>query len=367
MNYPNYSKSLLSLISSILVHYGVETEHSTFDKADELLSKNPKNVVVMLFDGMGENIIKKHLSPDAFLIWNQKDVISSVFPPTTTSATTTMLSGLSPIEHGWLGWTLKFDEIGKNVCVFPNTEFLKDEQAEEYNVAKKFIPFISVFERISASTSGRVKAECVSAFTEYKADSAEKICKIVKKLCAEDGEKYIYTYFNQPDHNIHDFGVDSRKVGKQVKKINRLVEKMSKRLHDTLLFVIADHGLVDIEWKYLTDYPEICDCLSDYPSIEPRVLSFFVKQDKKDVFEREFEKAFSGEFELLTKEQVFENHVFGFGKEHPKAKDFVGDYLAIAKGKTAINVVRPDVVFKGMHAGQTADEYNVPFIAIELE
>lgn len=367
MNYPNYPKSLLSLISSVLVHYGVDTEHTTYKKADELLAKNPKNVVIMLFDGLGENILEKHLSKNDFLMCNKKDVITSVFPPTTTSATTTMASGLSPVEHGWLGWTLKFDEIGKNVCLFPNTDFLTDEQAEEYNVANRFIPYKTVFEKISEATKGRVRAEFVSPFSEYKADTLESIGDIVKKLCAENGEKYVYAYNNQPDHDIHCFGVSDGRIREQVKRINDFVEETSKSLHDTLLIVIADHGLIDVEWKYLIDYPELCDCLSDYPSIEPRALSFFVKQDKKDIFEREFKKIFSDEFELMTKEQVFENHVFGYGKENKKARDFVGNYLAIAKGKTAVNVIRPEVIFKGMHAGQTQDEYNVPFIAVELD
>ena len=41
-------------------------------------------------------------------IKNRIKSITSVFPPTTTAATTSMLSGLNPNEHGWLGWDLYF-------------------------------------------------------------------------------------------------------------------------------------------------------------------------------------------------------------------------------------------------------------------
>ena len=85
---------------------------------DILLRKNYKNVVVMLSDGMGTSILKKHLLADAFLIRYLQTTISSVFPATTTAATVTMESGLSPIEHGRLGWRLYFDEVGTNVDIF---------------------------------------------------------------------------------------------------------------------------------------------------------------------------------------------------------------------------------------------------------
>jgi hypothetical protein len=34
---------------------------------DEALKKNPRNVVIMLFDGMGVNLMEKHLPADSFL------------------------------------------------------------------------------------------------------------------------------------------------------------------------------------------------------------------------------------------------------------------------------------------------------------
>ena len=46
--------------------------------------------------------------------------ITSVFPPTTTAATTTLESGLSRAEHAWLGWSLHFPEVNGNVNIFIN-------------------------------------------------------------------------------------------------------------------------------------------------------------------------------------------------------------------------------------------------------
>lgn len=68
MKMPDYSRSLLSLISSILKHYGIDNGHSTLKEMDELLNRNYKNVVLMLFDGMGDSILNKHSDVAGFLL-----------------------------------------------------------------------------------------------------------------------------------------------------------------------------------------------------------------------------------------------------------------------------------------------------------
>jgi len=65
-------------------------------------------VVLMAFDGMGVDILEKHLPRESFLRENMIRYVTSVFPSTTTAAMTAYYSGLSPNEHGWLGWSLYF-------------------------------------------------------------------------------------------------------------------------------------------------------------------------------------------------------------------------------------------------------------------
>ena len=50
--------SLVNLSNSILKHFCVETFHNTIPEIDELL-KGHKKVVAVLFDGMGQNIVRK--------------------------------------------------------------------------------------------------------------------------------------------------------------------------------------------------------------------------------------------------------------------------------------------------------------------
>lgn len=63
----NYNECLTNLACSIQKYFGLEYKHNTLDYIDKLLEeKKPKNVVTILCDGMGSNIIDKVLNPNDF-------------------------------------------------------------------------------------------------------------------------------------------------------------------------------------------------------------------------------------------------------------------------------------------------------------
>ena len=116
--YPDYQNNcILGIPNSILRHYGATPHHNTLPVLDERLKKGYKNIVLLVLDGMGMAALKKH-APDGFLIKNCVMQLSSVYPCTTTSALTTYETGLTPLEHGWLGWAMYFKEIDKSVELF---------------------------------------------------------------------------------------------------------------------------------------------------------------------------------------------------------------------------------------------------------
>ena len=102
IKYPDYNHSILNLITSMLKYYNVETNHTSLPILDEKLSKNYKNVVFIILDGLGEHLINK-ISPNGFFKQNDIDCITSVYPSTTTAALTTYYSGMPPYESGWIG------------------------------------------------------------------------------------------------------------------------------------------------------------------------------------------------------------------------------------------------------------------------
>ena len=119
----NYNECLTNLSCSIRKYYGLDYKHNTLDYIDKLLEKkSPENIVLILFDGMGSKILDRVLDNDSFLIQNKYKDITSVFPTTTTAATTSVLTGLDPVEHGWLGWNMYIKPIDKIITLFLNVE-----------------------------------------------------------------------------------------------------------------------------------------------------------------------------------------------------------------------------------------------------
>lgn len=364
---PNYDRSVLSITNSILAHYNLNPYHKTLPELNDILAKKYKNVVFMIFDGLGSSILKKHLGKNDFLYAHKTDDLSSVFPPTTTASTISMRTGLSPIEHGWLGWSLYFNEIDKNVNIFTNVVGgTKDTQAAEYNVAWKYIPHNNIFDRISEKNSD-VNTEFISPFAKHQVKSIADICNMVRKYCDSPNRNFLLTYWDQPDEIMHRLGTESEEAHIIISDINQQIEMLSKQLSDTLLIITADHSMIDTEYKFFSDFPSISECLVRPQSIEARAANFFVKQDKKELFETEFNKYFGEDYVLLTREQVLEQKLFGMGIPNKKVPDFLGDYLAVAIGKISIDHARPTYrdVHKAQHAGLSEEEMLVPLIILE--
>ncbi len=368
IKYPNYDRSILSIASSVLNHFGVkDCQHKTLPEFDKLLEKDYKNIIVILFDGLGTSTLNYHLKENDFLIKHYVTDISSVFPSTTVAATTSILSGYSPLECGWLGWDLYFEEIGENVAVFKNTLQRNGEPAAKYNVAHKYIPYKNIMQRIE-EVKGRKTAYCVAFFSKFRIRSVEDICKTIYKLSKKRKKKYIYAYWHQPDGAMHGHGVTSPEAHKEILHINSEVEKLCSKLKDSLVIITADHGLCDSVNLFLEDYPELYNMLKIPPSIEPgRAMSLFVKDGLQENFKNEFNKHFGDSFRLMTKEEVFSENILGYGKAHPRTYDFVGDFLAIATTEKTLFTAREEHEFVGVHAGLTEEEMTVPFIAIETE
>ena len=155
--FPDYNNSILNFSCSILNHFGAKVHHNTLPYVDSILEKNFKNVVVILLDGLGINILEKHLKPNDFLRKHFLCEYSSVFPPTTTASTTTMMSGLSPIEHGWLGWDVYFEQEDKIVTCFKNTFAGTSTPAAEYNIAHKYLPYKNLEQIINQTQNADAK------------------------------------------------------------------------------------------------------------------------------------------------------------------------------------------------------------------
>lgn len=368
--FPDYQNSILNIPCTLLKHFGLRAPHGTLAVLEqELTAHQYKNIVLMVFDGMGTSVLEKNLPQKSFLRRHIRQEITSVFPPTTAAAITAIQSGLSPVESGWLGWNAWFEDFGRPLVLFTNKDFYTQEPVNGADVRGKLLKAPHINEKFQS----KLDAHDVSNLNNFcgiahKVENLEQWFAEIETLCQSPKRKFIYGYWNNPDSEMHKNGVESP-AGKEIlSAVNHLTEQLTENLKDTLLIITADHGMTDVESLYLDDYPELEDCLEHAPTLEPRFCSFKLKPGRKFRFKQIFEQALGKDFWLMSKEEVLERKLTGDGSPHPRAAEFMGDMLAIATGNKILQYRMKGAPlpkgFAAHHAGLTAEEMSVPLILI---
>ena len=362
----NYQNCITNVACSIRKYFNLDYTHNTIPEIDKLLEQEkPESIVVILLDGMGSKIIKRNLPNNSFFLKNMKKEITTVFPATTTAATTSIRTGLNPCEHGWLGWNTYIKPINKVITLFKNSEKGQNEISQEFLSVKEKLVTKTIVDEINEK--GNFTAEELFPFGENAYRDLDDMLKRIEKKVREPGKKYIYAYDEEPDATMHDYGPDSKEAIGKIKERNKKIEKLCKKLKNTVVIIIADHGHLKVEHLYLKNYPKLKDMLERTISLEQRAISFKIKENKQKEFEKEFNKSLGEYFKLYSKEEVLKNSLFGTGSKNELFEDALGDYIAIANDENNSNkclIDEGDDVLVSQHAGYSDDEIFIPLIIV---
>lgn len=362
---PNYNENIVNLMCSIRKYFDLDYSSNTLPIIDRQLNKNkPKNVIVILFDGMGSRLIKRNLSSESFLNKNMISELSTVVPSTTTAATTTALTGLEPITHGWLGWDMYYKKENKVVTMFTNT--LKDTNiiAFDYHIAKKYFPYETITSSINKNK--KYYSQIVSPYQgdTYNEDNIDEMLTKIKSNLNKKEKNYIYAYYINPDSIMHHTGTDSKETLDIFKVINNKIEEFASTLKDTMLIITADHGHINSEEIVLKNYPDLYSTLDNDTWIEPRMCAFKIKKGKEEEFKNLFNKHLGKDFILMSKDQVTKEKLFGLGTENKYFNSSLGDYFALAVSNKYLRYRNNCPIHKSTHAGFTNDEMKIPLIIV---
>lgn len=350
--------NITSITSAVETFFGLQKHHISHPKLDEILKEQPKNVVLIVIDALGEVVLKKH-TPTGFFEKHKKDLLNTVVPATTVAANTTLKTGVLPHQHGWLGWSQYFKESDEVVNIFSNTNFDTNEVSKLSRPAGELqVP--TLVERIKAN--GIPAYEVMPAWADNGCKTFDDWCNRLKMLCQKDEKKYIYAYWSELDSALHANGIGSKKVQETVDELEKKLTLLSEELKDTVMIITADHGHHDVEQLYLSnDYPHITKMMAQPNSLEPRCAAFHIKEEYKKEFPLVFKETFQ-DFHLMTGKAFI--RLLG-GSEHPFIKDAVGDYVALAKKNRSLTwKFDPEWPMKSEHAGFSKEEMIVPLIII---
>ena len=362
----NYDECLTNLACSIRKYFGLEYHHQTIDYIDKILEqKQPDNVILMLFDGMGSRILDRTLDNDSFFKKNLYKEITTVFPATTTAATTSIRTGLNPIEHGWLGWNTYIKPIDKTITLFLNCEKGQEKICKEFLDVKNKLANTSIAEEIEAA--GIFKAK---EFFPFKTGNVtvyanlDNMLNLVTEETKTSKKKFLYVYDDEPDHTMHEYGADSEIVKNLIKERDTKVSDFCQNLKSSLVIIVADHGHIKVDNIFLNDYPELLNMLERTTSIEQRAVSFKVKKEYLNTFVDKFNELFGNYFDIYSKSEILESKLFGDGIPNELFDAAIGDFIAIASSNKCLLTGGDDVLFSH-HAGYTDDEILIPLIIVD--
>lgn len=368
--FPDYQNCILNLTASVLRHYGAPCHHPGLPILDAVFSRPYKNKVLMILDGLGSRFLARQVPADGFFRRYQVAEITSVYPCTTTAATTSMQSGLSPLEHAWLGWSPWIREYGRVVDLFLDRDSysgatISPPPARQLLACEDLLPQIA-----RAAGPG---LQCHKVLPKYDPNGVNSLAEMIIKIrqyCQLPGPRLILAYWHEPDTLMHNDGPYSDIVQREVLDYERQLAQLQQELTDTLLVITADHGQIAVEREiYIDEHPALHNCLVLPPTLETRATSFFIKAHRRQEFVDTFNAMLGDCFWLMPREEVLARGLFGPGQPHPRVDDFLGDFLACATGRTIIRYHslfnRPHFVFKGHHAGLCAEEMLVPLILAE--
>ena len=355
----DYEENLLRISGSLFRYYGINRGHGSDPQLDHYLEKRkPRCVIALLIDAMGISILKQHLPADSFFRKHLLKQVSTVYPPTTTAATTSFLSGHSPAENGWLGWNQYFKEQDDNIILFLNRS--------QYRL-KKYPPDWSTEALPAEKIYDMLNERGIPADSVWPGWAPHHPCRTFTELLDTAGRlsqssRFIYAYWDQFDDFLHEHGTDGPEVREQLEKLDNAVQAFAGTLpEDTVLLCIADHSQINVEHYDLSADEELCACFAHDPALEQRTAAFYIKPGMETAFEALFRKRFPDQFLLLSHAETVQSGIFGPGIPSERFEEFIGDYTAFALTPLQLDY-RRGYDMKGNHAGMVEAERYIPVI-----
>jgi len=388
----DYSRCTLNMMASILKNFGGKGIHPSLEELDSLSGEPYNHVILMVFDGLGQSFVEKYERELNLPAGTGNIPLSTVFPPTTAAAMTSLYTGDSPREHGYLGWNMWFDELeDKYINVLPGTEnpsnkayygsprdiydilpldsFMAKLRRADPDLPLYFIsPRAFRESRYNGAACGPAKSVHYKKFKDMIRAAASSVRK------NKQGRSYTMVYHMEPDKFIHPEGVETNHLRDFMGNLGEQLRKLIRRIEgtNTLLLVTADHGMIGMENYYIMKKgEELYSLLKRPPFPEARTLFFHVKEGEKERFRERFIELLGKDFLLMEAADFLSGGWLGPEipglKVNERLAKLAGDFVAVARGHRGIKVEAEGSkgsmpLFKGHHAGMTPEELEVPVL-----
>jgi hypothetical protein len=380
-------------------------DHSVLPEA---LTTDVRTVVLVVADGLGHLQLEREIAAGnapnlGELVDRARHAdpcvsytpISSVFPTTTVAALGSINSGVTPIEHGLLAYTLLLPEFGMVAEMIrwgPLNRRVSFADAEFGKAPETFFWAETMYARLHAAGVERTFAVNPSHFSGTALTrmlhqgatyagyiSTSSLEPIVSRIVHDSTETtYVYAYWPTVDTIAHVLGPLTPEHGSEVAafdlQFGRLLRALADR-HDTLVLLTADHGHVDTlpeDAVNFADHPTLLGMLRATPAGERRVVYLYPREGATQEVAAYAREHLRHAAATMLRDDAVKDGLFGPGELSDRAAGRIGEVLLFPRG--ALQMVAPvespngdpprTPVFRGLHGGLTAEEAVVPLLAV---
>ena len=368
---------VLDVMKTVASLNGVKFKKTEGMKQIDKIIPSKKHMVFILLDGFGYYKLKK-LGEDSILKQNNKMKIKTVNPTSTACVLTSLMSASYPNQHGIYGWWDYNKDYDLSYYPLLLEERKTGEKLKDKGISNKEIyKFESIFNQFKTKVNVYERRDLInSEYTNMFSKKASKYgfysikdCfeKVKKNILERETATFNYIYINGLDEASHSNGVDSKEVSDIINAVENGIKNVANE--ETSVILIADHGQVDMtSMMYLNQKTDYTKYFYALPSIDTRMISFFVKNECTKEFEEKFMEEFSQDVILLTKEQAKKINLFGSSSYSEHADKSLGEYIAVVVNNKFLVcdklMLEDYILTKGNHSGLTKEEITVPFVVI---
>jgi predicted AlkP superfamily pyrophosphatase or phosphodiesterase len=321
-------------------------------------------VVLLVIDGLGweQMQTRRHLMPT--LSSMDGGPILSVLPTTTATALTSLTTGLTPGEHGVVGYRVHVHGEVLNVLRW-TTAAGDARQTIPAQKVQSSLPFLGhrppVITRAEFARSGFTHAHLDGVrFNGYR--MASSLVTEISRL-TRSSEPFVYAYYDGVDKVSHEYGLGAH-YDAEVAAVDRLVgDVLEAAAPGTAVVVVSDHGQVEVGDNVVPIAFEVIAHVS-LQSGEGRFRWLHARPGRASLLVEASIEAHGDTAWVRTRDQVVDEGWFGTYVS-AEALARLGDVALVARADVAF--IEPtdtgpfDLI--GRHGSATAAEIRVPLLA----
>lgn len=323
-------------------------------------------VVLLVLDGLGWDQLQDRLALAPTLAGLAGGPITSVAPSTTATALTSIATGLTPGEHGVVGYRVAVDHEVLNVLRWttPSGDARKRIAPREFQPHSAFCSqhpcIVTKAEFASSGFSGAHLSDV--RFRGYRVPST-LIVELRRALRA--GEPFIYAYYDGIDKVSHEYGL-AEHFDAELQAVDRLVADILGELPPGAALVItADHGQVHVGERSIDLHPDVMSHVS-FQSGEGRFRWLHARPGRVDALAEAARERHGDTGWIRTRDETIDEGWWGC-RVTDAARHRLGDVALVAREPVSYHDEADTGPFHliGRHGSLTAAEMYVPLLVGE--